>query len=135
MESFDLSTEGLVRLKNTIRKDFTKKVKKKMIDAVNEVCDEGLRGNYAGTQKRVFVYPNRVVGVIFNKNKKLLFVEYGAGTSGKFNPHPDPQVVEYKLTTYYKYNTYRVTAGQPSKHIFYDKVQDMEKKMRKLGIK
>lgn len=133
MESFDLSEKGLERLKHTIRVDYPNRLKQKMIQAVNEICDEGLEGNYAGTQKRVFVYPNRVVGVIFNKKKELMFVEYGTGTSGKNVPHPDPQVVEYKLKTYYKYNTYRITAGQPSRQIFYKKVLDMEKKLKQLG--
>lgn len=133
MDTFDLSTEGLERLKNTIRVKYTKAIKQKMIDTVNEVCDIGLEGNYNGTQKKVFVYPNKVIGTIFNKKRELLFVEYGAGTSGKFNPHPDPQVVEYKLKTYYKYNTYRVTAGQPSRHIFYDRVQEMKRELKKRG--
>ena len=133
MDTFDLSTRGLERLKNTIRVKYTKETKEKAIKAVNEICDIGLEGNYEGTQKKVFVYPDKVIGSIFNKNRILLFVEYGAGTSGKFNPHPEPQVVEYKLKTYYKYNTYRVTTGQPSMHIFYDRVEAMRKKLKEMG--
>lgn len=133
MDTFDLSTRGLERLKNTIRVKYTKETKEKAIKAVNEICDIGLEGNYKGTQKKVFVYPDKVIGSIFNKNRILLFVEYGAGTSGKFNPHPEPQVVEYKLKTYYKYNTYRVTTGQPSMHIFYDRVEAMRKKLKEMG--
>ena len=133
MDTFDLSTRGLERLKNTIRVKYTKETKEKAIKAVNEICDIGLEGNYEGTQKKVFVYPDKVIGSIFNKNRILLFVEYGAGTSGKFNPHPEPQVVEYKLKPYYKYNTYRVTRGQPSMHIFYDRVEAMRKKLKEMG--
>lgn len=133
MDTFDLSVRGLERLKNTIRVKYTKETKEKAIKAVNEICDIGLEGNYEGTQKKVFVYPDKVIGSIFNKNRILLFVEYGAGTSGKFNPHPEPQVVEYKLKPYYKYNTYRVTRGQPSMHIFYDRVEEMRKKLKEMG--
>ena len=132
-ETFDLDQNGIKRLKETIRVKYTKETKQKAIDAVNEICDTGLEGNYEGTQKRVFVYPDRVIGTIWNNKKELLFVEYGAGTSGKYNPHPDPQVVEYRLKPYYKYNTYTVTVGQPSQHIFYDRVEEMKKKLKELG--
>lgn len=133
MDTFDLSIRGLERLKNTIRVKYTKETKEKAIKAVNEICDIGLEGNYEGTQKKVFVYPDKVIGSIFNKKRELLFVEYGAGTSGKFNSHPEPQVIEYKLKPYYKYNTYRVTTGQPSMHIFYDRVEEMRKKLKEMG--
>ena len=107
MDTFDLSTRGLERLKNTIRVKYTKETKEKAIKAVNEICDIGLEGNYEGTQKKVFVYPDKVIGSIFNKNRILLFVEYGA--------------------------TYRVTRGQPSMHIFYDRVEAMRKKLKEMG--
>ena len=67
MDTFDLSTRGLERLKNTIRVKYTKETKEKAIKAVNEICDIGLEGNYEGTQKKVFVYPDKVIGSIFNK--------------------------------------------------------------------
>ena len=140
METFDLSTKGLEKLKETIRVEYPKRLKKKALKIVNEVIDEGLDGNYTGTRKYIRAFSDHVTGTIYyngdgdsDKMKLIMFYEYGTGTSGKFNPHPEPHPVEYKGLIYNKYNTYHVTVGQPSHPIFYGKVQDMKKKLKELG--
>lgn len=130
-ETFDLDQNGLKKLKETIRVKYTKATKEMALKVVNEVCDEGLNGNYPKTQKRVLVFPNHITGTIYNDNPRLLFVEYGAGMSGSRRPHPEPQAVEYNFRVYDHYNEDYV--GQQSQHIFYDKVEDMRKKLKELG--
>jgi len=133
MESFSLSDKDLERLKTHFRVEYPKRLKNKAVKIVNEVLDEGLNGNYQGTQKSVFVFQDFVVGNLFNKNKELLFYEYGTGINGEINPHDEPHSVEYNGIVYYKYNTYRETVGQESHPIFYNKILDMEKKLKELG--
>ena len=132
METFDLDKDGLLKLKETIRVKYPKRLRAAVVKAVNEVCDVGLKGNYPETQKRVLTFPDRVTGTIYNNKQELLFVEYGTGASGMRRPHPKPQAIEYNFRVYDHYNPDYV--GQESQHKFFNRVEAMKRKMKKLNL-